>query len=66
MNNLLSNAFKFTPQGGTVLIRVYRNQDEAIVEVQNSGEGISQENIDKIFTRFIRWILPLIWLKELV
>lgn len=52
MNNLLSNAFKFTPQGGTVLIRVYRNQDEAIVEVQNSGEGISQENIDKIFTRF--------------
>lgn len=52
MNNLLSNAFKFTPQGGTILIHVYRNPNEAVVEVRNSGEGISQENIDRIFTRF--------------
>lgn len=52
MNNLLSNAFKYTPQGGTITIRVYRREEEAVVEVHNSGKGISPEELEKIFTRF--------------
>ena len=39
ISNLLSNAFKYTPQSGTIAIHVYRNVDEAVVEVRNSGKG---------------------------
>ena len=52
ISNLLSNAFKYTPQSGTIAIRVYRNVDEAVVEVRNSGKGIEPEELEKIFTRF--------------
>lgn len=52
ISNLLSNAFKYTPQSGTIVIHVYRNVDEAVVEVRNSGKGIEPEELEKIFTRF--------------
>lgn len=52
VNNLLSNAFKYTPQSGTIVIRVFRNGDEAVVEVRNSGKGIEPEELERIFTRF--------------
>ena len=52
ISNLLSNAFKYTPQSGTIVIRVCRNADEAVVEVRNSGKGIEPEELEKIFTRF--------------
>ena len=52
ISNLLSNAFKYTPQSGTIAIHVYRNVDEAVVEVRNSGKGIEPEELEKIFTRF--------------
>ena len=41
-----------TPQSGTIAIHVYRNVDEAVVEVRNSGKGIEPEELEKIFTRF--------------
>ena len=52
ISNLLSNAFKYTPQSGTITIYVYRNADEAVVEIRNSGKGIEPEELEKIFTRF--------------
>ena len=36
----------------SIAIRVYRNVDEAVVEVRNSGKGIEPEELEKIFTRF--------------
>ncbi len=55
LNNLLSNAFKHTPSNKTVLFNVsVSSKDESLViKVQDQGEGISQEYIDKIFERFV-------------
>lgn len=52
INNLLSNAFKYTPKGGTISLNVYKKGEEAVIEVRDSGAGISPEEIEKIFERF--------------
>ena len=52
INNLLSNAFKYTPKGGTISLNVYKKGEEAVIEVCDSGTGISPEEIEKIFERF--------------
>lgn len=52
INNLLSNAFKYTPQSGAIAIHVYQNEGKASVEVRNSGKGIEPEELERIFTRF--------------
>lgn len=52
INNLLSNAFKYTPKGGTISLNVYKKGEEAVIEVRDSSAGISPEEIEKIFERF--------------
>jgi signal transduction histidine kinase len=54
MVNLLNNAIKFTPPGGTVTIRTFAEADEAIFTVSDTGLGIPQDEIDHIFERFWR------------
>lgn len=51
-NNLLSNAFKFTPCGGTVGVRLFCEKNEVIVTVSDTGCGISPENGAHIFEKF--------------
>ena len=50
--NLLSNAMKFTPEGGTIAIRVRPNRENCILQVQDTGIGIKQEQIAHLFERF--------------
>lgn len=50
--NLLSNAFKYTPDKGHITVMVNRRGYEAVVEVSDTGVGISEGDIDKIFERF--------------
>lgn len=50
--NLLSNAFKFTKNGGTVDFSLSENEYEVIVRVIDNGAGIDQADITKIFERF--------------
>jgi PAS domain S-box-containing protein len=50
--NLLKNSIKFTPQGGCVGIRCYREQAHVIIEVNDSGIGIKPESISRIFNAF--------------
>lgn len=52
ITNLLSNAFKFTPDGGTVEFSVSSGGNELTIEVSNTGSQISDENRTKIFERF--------------
>jgi signal transduction histidine kinase/DNA-binding response OmpR family regulator/ligand-binding sensor domain-containing protein len=52
INNLLSNAFKFTPDGGTIQVTVEKLTNEVTIKISDSGMGIPKENLDKIFDRF--------------
>ena len=50
--NLLSNAFKFTPDNGNITIEINKNADKVQIKVIDTGIGISSKEINKIFDRF--------------
>lgn len=52
LNNLISNAFKYTPANGTIRISIHTNEDRLTLKVYNTGKGISKENIPLIFNRY--------------
>lgn len=52
VENLLENAIKFTPEGGEVKIRVCEEEEQAILEVADTGVGIGDEAIKHIFEPF--------------
>lgn len=52
--NLISNAIKYTPEGGSVCIDTRVNGPHAIVEVSDTGYGIPEEELPHIFDRFRR------------
>jgi len=52
--NLLSNAFKFTPDGGLVEVKVKKTEKEIFFEVKDSGQGIPADELPHIFDRFYR------------
>ena len=52
--NLLSNAFKYTPDNGFIAVSLKVDQSTIEVSIKDSGAGISQENISRIFDRFFR------------
>ncbi len=54
LTNLVSNANKYTPDGGQIFVRVVRETGFATVSVQDTGIGISEENQKKLFTQFFR------------
>jgi signal transduction histidine kinase len=51
-NNLLSNAFKFTEQGGTVSVTLKREGEYALVMIRDTGCGITPEAVRHIFDKF--------------
>ena len=50
--NYLSNAIKFTPEGGSVQTRLYRDREELVIEVNDTGPGIAPENYERVFGEF--------------
>jgi signal transduction histidine kinase len=52
--NLVDNAIKFTPEGGTVDIALLRGEDETIVRVTDTGCGISEQEREAVLRRFYR------------
>jgi signal transduction histidine kinase len=54
VTNLLGNALKFTPAGGTVTIRTRQDDASAVLEVADTGVGIPADDLPRIFDRFWR------------
>jgi signal transduction histidine kinase len=54
INNLLSNAIKYSPQGGTVILRLACDRDRIILQVQDEGIGIAEEDQKSLFEPFQR------------
>lgn len=52
LTNLLSNAIKFTPENGCVILRVWVNEERAILRVEDTGIGISKAEIPLLFQKF--------------
>jgi signal transduction histidine kinase len=54
LDNLLSNAVKFTPAGGVVGVTLATRGDTVHIEVADTGVGIPEDEVDKLFNRFFR------------
>lgn len=54
VNNLLSNAFKYTPDGGTISVTVTQEGNEMHLRVADTGQGISDKDKPRVFDRYYR------------
>ena len=54
LGNLLSNAFKFTPRGGRIWLRVGKGDGRIVVEVADTGVGIPSDQLPRIFEKFFQ------------
>lgn len=52
--NLIDNAVKFTPRGGYIFIKDYKDSEKTFVSIRNSGSGIEKDELPKIFERFYK------------
>jgi len=52
LDNLLTNAVKFTPAGGSVAVRIWQEKGNVILEVADTGVGIPSDQLERIFERF--------------
>lgn len=54
LDNIISNALKYSPQGGNITFRVKELSDEILVSVTDEGVGIPKSDLSKVFERFYR------------
>jgi two-component system sensor histidine kinase BaeS len=54
LGNLISNAARYTPAGGTVTVRVERGASDLLISISNTGDGIPPADLERIFERFYR------------
>ena len=54
VDNIFNNAIKFTPRGGHVSARIWRDGDEAVIEIADTGRGIPPEELEDVFVKFFR------------
>ncbi|HWB82003.1 MAG TPA: chemotaxis protein CheB, partial [Nannocystaceae bacterium] len=52
--NMLSNAAKYTPRGGHVLLQVHADGEDAVIRVRDNGVGIPVDMLDKVFDLFVQ------------
>lgn len=52
--NLVSNAVRYSPDGGNIYVRWFANNNHVVFEVEDNGLGISQEHIPRLMERFYR------------
>jgi signal transduction histidine kinase len=54
LNNLLGNAIQYTPSGGEVRVRAWRDEAGAHVTVEDSGSGFAEDDLPRVFEQFYR------------
>ncbi|GHD81564.1 signal transduction histidine kinase [Salinibacterium amurskyense] len=54
LTNVINNAIKFTPAGGSVAVSFARTETQAVINIADTGFGMSPETIEHIFERFYR------------
>ncbi len=54
LRNLISNAIKYSPQGGTITIDGYAQDNQLCIQVRDQGIGIAPSDLEKVFERFYR------------
>jgi Signal transduction histidine kinase len=54
LNNLISNAIKYTPTGGNIFVHLVPADKQVTLRVKDNGIGISSEDVPKIFSEFFR------------
>jgi len=54
MQNLLGNAFKYTPEGGSILVTITGTGNALLLRVEDSGPGIPADEYERVFNRFQR------------
>lgn len=54
LGNIVSNALRFTPNGGTLTLSAYLEAQDVVLDIADSGAGISDEDLPHIFERFYR------------
>jgi two-component system sensor histidine kinase BaeS len=54
LDNLILNAFRYTPEGGKVMLGAHTINGDVLIKVKDDGKGISPEDIPHIFDRFYR------------
>jgi signal transduction histidine kinase len=54
LGNLVSNALRYTPQNGRIVLSAQAQADDLLLQVRDSGSGIASEDLPHIFERFYR------------
>ncbi|MFF3582466.1 sensor histidine kinase [Streptomyces mirabilis] len=54
LGNLVSNAIRHTPDGGTITLSAREEEDQVVIEVADTGSGIAAEDVPSVFDRFWR------------
>ncbi len=54
LDNIISNAIKYSPEGGKIKIEVVKDKERLLTKITDQGVGIPEENLERIFERFYR------------
>jgi two-component system OmpR family sensor kinase len=54
LRNIIDNAVRYTPRGGSVAVRTLARSERALVEIVDTGPGIAPEERERVFDRFYR------------